>query len=101
MDLTINKIADGGVLTVEVVGDLDTNTAADFQKDLLEAVATSKSTVLDFKSLNYVSSAGLRALLIIQKEVEKNSAELKIVNMPEKIREVFDMVGFSDLFTIE
>jgi anti-anti-sigma factor len=100
MELTINSKHENGVLSVELVGDLDTNTAADAQEELLQLVVGSVPIVFDFNSLNYISSAGLRLLLILQKEVESAGGSLSIINMPDKIRDIFEMVAFSKLFTI-
>lgn len=84
-----------------LTGRLDTTTAPDFQKTLLDEIQSGKNIVLDFSSLAYVSSAGLRALLIGQKTVTANQQTMVLRNVSEEIMEVFDMTGFSDILTIE
>jgi anti-anti-sigma factor len=101
MDLTVNVKHEETSCIVELSGDLDTNTAQNGQKELLNVVVDGVNLVLDFKDLNYVSSAGLRAILIVQKEITTKKGALKIINMPGNVREVFDMVGFTALFEIE
>ncbi|MBQ2377340.1 MAG: STAS domain-containing protein, partial [Clostridia bacterium] len=54
----------------------------------------------DFKSLEYISSAGLRVLLGAQKKMQKVGT-MKLVNVCEEVMEVFEMTGFSDILTIE
>jgi len=57
--------------------------------------------ILDFDKLDFVSSAGLRVLLLIQKKSKALSGSLVIKNVKPEIQEVFDMTGFSDILTIE
>jgi anti-sigma B factor antagonist len=59
-----------------------------------------KNLVLDFKKLEYISSAGLRVLLGAQKKMQKIGA-MKLINVREEAMEVFEMTGFADLLTIE
>ena len=57
--------------------------------------------ILDFDKLDFVSSAGLRVLLLIQKKSKALSGSLVIKNVKPEIQEVFDMTGFSDILNIE
>lgn len=57
--------------------------------------------ILDFDKLDFVSSAGLRVLLLIQKKSKALNGSLVIKNVKPEIQEVFDMTGFSDILTIE
>jgi anti-anti-sigma factor len=101
MSLKIKKseIEDKVVLALD--GDLDTTTAAEAEKRILKAIEKSSKLTLDFKSLEYVSSAGLRVFLIAKKKAEKEAAKITIINMPDKIRQIFDLVGFSGFFEIQ
>ena len=56
--------------------------------------------VLDLADVEYVSSAGLRALLQINKDMSKQG-KLKLLNINPNVKEIFDMIGFSRIFTIE
>ena len=56
--------------------------------------------VLDLVDVEYVSSAGLRALLQIHKDMSKQG-KLKLLNIRPSVKEIFDMIGFSRIFTIE
>jgi anti-anti-sigma factor len=87
---------------VDMEGRLDTNTAPDFQKELEEYYSKEGfSLILDFEKLDFVSSAGLRILLLIQKKAKTLKGKMVIRNVKPEIREVFDMTGFSDILTIE
>ena len=98
--MDINKTADGNKLTVEVIGRLDTTTAPSLETELKSSLDGVEDLVLDFKGLEYVSSAGLRVLLAAQKVMNKQGS-MKIVNVNADIMEVFEITGFSDILTIE
>ena len=98
--MTIEKIANNGELTVVLEGRLDTITAPQLETALKESLEGVQKLVLDFKALEYISSAGLRVLLMAQKVMNKQGA-MVIRNVNETISEVFDITGFADLLTIE
>ena len=87
-------------ITIEVVGRLDTITAPVLEQRISESIMGVKSLVLNFKGLEYISSAGLRVLLGAQKRMQKNGS-MKIINVCEEVMEVFEMTGFADILTIE
>ena len=86
--------------TIEIVGRLDTTTAPELDKTINEDITDVKNLVLNFKGLEYISSAGLRVLLGAQKKMQKNGS-LKVKNVCSEIMDVFEMTGFSDILTIE
>jgi anti-sigma B factor antagonist len=59
-----------------------------------------KSTVVNFKDLDYISSAGLSVLLVVQKRLTEKNQQLKLVNMNNHIRDVFKYAGFDMIFEI-
>ena len=59
-----------------------------------------KSTLVNFKDLDYISSAGLSVLLVAQKRLTENNQKLKLVNMNNHIRDVFKYAGFDMIFEI-
>ena len=85
---------------IELVGRLDTITAPALDKTISSDIECAKKLVIDFKSLEYISSAGLRVLLGAQKKMQKVGT-MKLVNVCEEVMEVFEMTGFSDILTIE
>ncbi len=98
--MEIKKIFDGSALTVQLVGRLDAVTAFELDKDLQTTLNSVTDLTIDLADLEYISSAGLRTLLKIQKRMDKQGA-MKIVNVRENVREVLDMTGFSNFLTIE
>ena len=98
MTIEIKRTAE--VTTIEIIGRLDTTTAPELDKTINEVTADVKNLVLDFKGLEYISSAGLRVLLGAQKKMQKIGA-MKLVNVCEEVMEVFEMTGFADILVIE
>lgn len=90
-----------GVLLVQASGRLDSNTAVDLEGVLPARVKANKATILDLAEVAYVSSAGLRVLLIAAKAAKAGGNRLVLTGLSESVREVFDISGFSTIFTIE
>ena len=98
--MTIEIKRNAEVTTIDIVGRLDTTTAPELDKTINEDIADVKNLVLNFKGLEYISSAGLRVLLGAQKKMQKVGT-MKLINVREEVMEVFEMTGFSDILTIE
>ena len=98
MTVEIKKSVEEVVL--QVTGRLDTTTAPALDKAIAENMSGIKSLVLDFKALEYISSAGLRVLLSAQKKMQQIGS-MKVINVCEEVMEVFDITGFADILTIE
>ena len=86
--------------TLALIGRLDTVTAPELETEISAALSSAESLVLDMEKLEYISSAGLRVILKTQK-VLAQKAGLKLIHVPNDVREVFDITGFSDILTIE
>ena len=93
------KVSDGTKLTVYLSGRLDAVTAMQFDKDLSPTLANVTDLTIDLADLEYISSAGLRTLLKLQKRMDRQGS-MKICNIRENVREVLDMTGFSDFLTL-
>ena len=98
MTIEIKKNAKETV--IEVVGRLDTITAPVLEKTIGENIGDIESLILDFKGLEYISSAGLRILLSAQKKMQ-GIASMKLINVCEDVMEILEMTGFADILTIE
>ena len=98
MTIEIKKNTDEIVL--KITGRLDTITAPALDKTINENLGAIKNLILDFKSLEYISSAGLRVLLNAQKKMQQIGA-MKIINVCEEVMDVFEITGFADILTIE
>ena len=98
--MEIKKELIDGVLNVAVEGRLDTTTAPTLEENLKEGIEEVKSLRLDFSNLEYISSAGLRVLLVFQKIMNKQG-DMVVTGLNETVREIFDVTGFTDILTIE
>ena len=87
-------------LTVTVSGRIDTVTAPELEKYALDHMEGITEMALDLADVEYVSSAGLRALLQIHKDMSKQG-KLKLLNINTAVKEIFGMIGFLRIFTIE
>lgn len=99
--VTINKTQENGKPTLGIEGRLDTTTAPQLQEVLVPAFDEFKEITLDFKELVYVSSAGLRVLLMGQKQAKKTGGAMTLKNVSDEVMEVLEMTGFADMLSIE
>ena len=97
--MNISKTQDGEKTIFTLTGRLDTITAPELGDTILPALG-STSVELDFRGLDYVSSAGLRVLLMAEKEAKAKGTNFHISNVSENIMEILDMTGFSAFLKI-
>lgn len=98
--MDIIKTYENDVLKVNLVGRLDTASGPELESNLKDELDDVTELILDFEKLDYVSSAGLRVLLVLQKKMNKQG-NMVIRNASESIIEVFDITGFIDILTVE
>lgn len=99
IDMTVTSSENGGAVTFFIEGRIDTTTAPEFEKEIIEKASAYDSVVLDFAKTEYISSAGLRVLLSLYKIMTKKGG-LKIVNVSDMIMEVFEVTGFKEIFSL-
>ena len=98
--MTIERNVNGAVVTLKIVGRLDTSTAPALEAAVDSCATDIKELILDCSALEYVSSAGLRVILKAQKRMNVQGG-MKLIGVNETIMEVFDITGFADILTIE
>ena len=86
-------------LTIKLDGKLDTNTSPELDSKMSELEGV-EEVIIDMKDLNYISSAGLRVLLSMQKIMNKQG-KMTIINVCENVMDIFEVTGFSDILNIE
>ena len=99
--MNIARMSDGGELVFGLEGRLDTTTAPELQEVLIPAFGEPRAVVLDFSEVEYVSSAGLRVLLMAEKEAGAKGSSMTLKCVSEDVMEVFEMTGFSNMLTIK
>ena len=98
--MTIEKKNNQDAVTLIVSGRLDTQTAPELEAELDSVLSGAKELIFDMTNLEYVSSAGLRVILKVQKAMNAQGA-MKLTGVNDSIMEVFDITGFLDILTIE
>ena len=98
--MIIEKNMNGNELVLKINGRLDTTTAPVFENELKGCLENVEKLVMDFKGLEYLSSAGLRVLLTAQKTMNKQG-EMVITNVNDTIMEIFEITGFIDILSVE
>ena len=97
MNINIEKA--NGVTILKIEGRLDTATAPELEKAINDEGDALKTLVLDFKGIDYISSAGLRVLLTAQKKMNAQGS-MELINVSEAVMDIFEMTGFADILVI-
>ena len=91
----------GSTLTVQPVGELNSVTSPLFEAEFCRKLPGAKTIIVDCSQMDYISSAGLRVFLTAEQYVEKHGAEMKLIHVNRHILEIFDLVGFRDVVSVE
>ena len=97
--LKISTSKEGAEYTLALEGKLDAITSPDLEAKINEVVVDANKLIFDLGSLEYISSAGLRALLGAAQEME-DRGEMVVCNLTPPVNDVFKLTGFSKLFNI-
>lgn len=99
MELNSRKV--NQTLIVEMNGRADATNADQIQEYLLGMIeAGNKNLVLDCSALNYISSAGLRALLVCRKRAGELKVTFSLCQLNQSITEIFEIANFTSIFNI-
>lgn len=99
--MTLNETRDGDKVQISIEGRVDNLTSAQLQTAILQAFQKGTEVILDFAKVDYISSAGLRALLLGQKTANSKGGTMKLVNVCENIMQVLVLSGFHKILQIE
>jgi anti-sigma B factor antagonist len=92
---------EGGRIVVTLAGRMDAVAAPDFDRRCEDWIAEGFSLfALDFAGLEYISSAGLRSLLVLGKKLTARKGRVVIASLKDVVKEVFTISGFGAIFTI-
>jgi anti-anti-sigma factor len=91
----------GDVVIAKLAGRLDSSSAPAAEEQLTRAIGSgTPRLVIDLSRLEYISSAGLRALLLIARKVQQAQGKLALFGLAPNVHEVFSISGFNTIFTI-
>lgn len=100
IDMKITKQLNNKELTLQLEGELNSVTAPEFEEVIKNELNNVDSLIIDLAKLSYLSSAGLRALLVAQKIMIKKDG--MVVRHPNnEVMEIFSLTGFLDVLNIE
>jgi anti-sigma B factor antagonist len=89
------------ITTIAFSGRIDASSSAGMEADLIRVMDEGhRNIIVDLSGVEYMSSAGLRVLLATLKRIKAMKGELRLSGLQPFVREVFDMTGFSKIFTI-
>lgn len=82
-------------------GRLDSNTSQGFEQKIFDAISEGvKKMVIDFKDIDYISSAGLRVILKATKILARDNGKIMLCDMQDYVKEVFEIAGFDAILPI-
>ena len=84
-----------------LIGRLDSNTSQGFEQKLFQAISEgAKNMVVDFKDIDYISSAGLRVILKANKALQREDGRIMLCSMQDYVRQLFEITGIDSFVTI-
>jgi len=101
LNIVVDSVRGTEITKVTVQGFLDAHTVPEMEKIIQNLIHDGKyKIVVDFKDLSYISSAGLGVFMSVIGDVKGNDGDIVLMDMPPKIYKVFDLLGFTEIFTI-
>lgn len=96
---SVTKRIENDTLYLELVGRVDTSNADQIEQSIqrIRAESSAVNCIIDAEKLEFISSAGLRIILRLLKELK----QLKVINVNSDVYEILDMTGFTDMLTVE
>ncbi|MCL6510222.1 MAG: STAS domain-containing protein [Anaerolineae bacterium] len=101
LNVTSQRVEGQSTAVLKLAGRLDATTVGQLERALTDAqLSGNRVIVIDLSDLTYVSSSGLRVLLTGRSNTRKRGGEVFLCSLRPPVREVFEMVGFTAVFTI-
>lgn len=98
--MTLETSEENGIVTARLEGSLDGKTAPEVREKLNPVVAGQSKVILDLTKVDYLSSAGLRLLLLLYRELSAKNGKLALLGVSSDIRTVMSHTGFLSFFTL-
>ena len=99
--MEIKSLDEPKAVTVSVSGNLDATTAPEFEKVLVEQIERyAKPLVVNLEGVEYISSAGLRAILSVGKRMKSIEKRILLSGLRGAVKKVFEISGFYSIFEI-
>jgi anti-sigma B factor antagonist len=99
--MEINKSESNGIVEINISGRLDAATSSDAESVITGVIDDNHSKILiNLENLTYISSAGLRVLLVAAKEMKAKNGKIILCSLIDNVKSVFEISGFSIIFEI-
>jgi anti-sigma B factor antagonist len=98
--MNVTTLSEPGVTRVELEGSIDGKTAPQIREEFSTALPQVQKLIIDMSRVDYLSSAGLRLLLSLYREITARKGKLVLVQVPPEIRTVMSHTGFLSFFTL-
>ena len=99
--MNLKQKRDGEKLTIFIDGRIDTNTAPTLNDYLEKELPGAKDLTLDIEKVDYISSAGLRVLLVSKKSIDAKGGRMIVKNANNNIMDIFTITGFATILEFE
>ncbi|MDD2539043.1 MAG: STAS domain-containing protein [Bacteroidales bacterium] len=95
------KISNDPIPVISINGRMDTGNTAIFEEAIAPVLKSdTKELIIDGTGLEYISSSGLRQFLVLQKNIKEKGGSLTVKSLRAEIKDIFDLTGFTNIFTI-
>lgn len=94
------RVAAGNMGVIAIDGRIDSTNAAAIEEEVLSATTGFGKVVLDLSSLDYISSAGLRILLLVYRKIGAAKGRIALAGPSEEIKDIMYITGFTSFFVI-
>lgn len=98
--MNLTKNYNGKELTIKVTESIDTVTAPDFENEVMDEMGKFDSLIFDLKELEYISSAGLRVLVVVAKKLQPDNIPF-VIKVNDTIKEILVMSGMDNILNIQ
>lgn len=98
--MNLTKNYNGKELTIKVTESIDTVTAPDFENEVMDEMGKFDSLIFDLKELEYISSAGLRVLVVVAKKLQPDNIPF-VIKVNDTIKEILVMSGMDTILNIQ
>ncbi|MGF1425307.1 STAS domain-containing protein [Kitasatospora sp. LaBMicrA B282] len=100
MTVEVRSRDHGGVTVVELEGEITSVSSAELQQRILPLIGGTGTTVIDLAKVPYISSAGLRTLLLVHRQALRRQTETVLVGLCDEVRFVMSATGFLEFFDV-
>ena len=99
--MTITETNNGEAIELAITGRVDTLTSRELQDTIIAAFQKKKNVILNFASVEYISSAGLRALLLGHKTALSKGGKMTVTHINKTVKDILKISGFYTMLSVE